>query len=353
MPERDDTGLLSSAVDAVFERVEHTRAQVEGYFPVYCTGPQQAWFVSRRGSWVGGFWIALLTLLARRTKQQAAVRSAIAAAERSRHWLREPLSERSMVFWYGLSGAGDLIPQAQAYLTEAAQLVAGSYDPALQACASEGRGDEDGPLFSVDALAATTALLGWGARLDERYMRYAWHNFESHRKRCFLGDSVRTPVRASGEPASTTRDAWSRGHAWALLASVEAVRVCGHDCAAVAKTLANTWLAKTTRTQGIPTWNLSGSGPVDTSAAAIAALALLKLVNLGVGSAGEYLQHAHRTLVCLAADYVVKQGEDRGRLWGGCYDWDKQLVPDGELIWGTYFFLVASRTWLSMRSVFI
>lgn len=89
------------------------------------------------------------------------------------------------------------------------------------------------------------------------------------------------------------------------------------------------------------------AGPLDTSAAAIEAVALLKLAALtraaGIGRTGEAVgtadgadaptRRARRILYRLCSRHLTAGGA----LTAGCYDAGRGLAPRHELIWGDFF----------------
>ncbi|MFD4676044.1 hypothetical protein ACFWNN_40405 [Lentzea sp. NPDC058450] len=98
-------------------------------------------------------------------------------------------------------------------------------------------------------------------------------------------------------------EAWPRGRAWLLLAAADAVLWLGEDYRADAEARAREW-----------------RDPGDTSAEAIAAVALLKLGLDASGPLGRLREAMHD-----------------GRLLGGVYDGQENL----ELVWGTFFYALA------------
>ncbi|WP_394619849.1 hypothetical protein JNUCC0626_12325 [Lentzea sp. JNUCC 0626] len=94
-------------------------------------------------------------------------------------------------------------------------------------------------------------------------------------------------------------ETWPRGRAWLLLAAADAVLWLGEDYRADAEARAREW-----------------SDPGDTSADAIAAVALLKL---GLDASGPLSR--------------LRGAMHDGRLLGGVYDGQENL----ELVWGTFF----------------
>ncbi|MET9604937.1 sugar ABC transporter permease [Streptomyces sp. NPDC006512] len=80
-------------------------------------------------------------------------------------------------------------------------------------------------------------------------------------------------------------------------------------------------------------------GPLDTSAAAITAVALLKLARLPGPRAAWYAYRAEEILGHLVREHVTGPGPGRpaGMLLDGCYDAGRDLAVRHELIWGDFF----------------
>lgn len=73
-------------------------------------------------------------------------------------------------------------------------------------------------------------------------------------------------------------------------------------------------------------------GPVDTSAAAVTAVALLKLARVPGPRSAEHAYRAAEILQRLVDGHVTG-----GRLLDGCYDAEKAIAVRHELVWGDFF----------------
>ncbi|MFF4387330.1 sugar ABC transporter permease [Streptomyces sp. NPDC001552] len=80
-------------------------------------------------------------------------------------------------------------------------------------------------------------------------------------------------------------------------------------------------------------------GPLDTSAAAITAVALLKLARVPGPRSAAYAYRAEAILQHLAEHHLTgpDSGRPPGMLLDGCYDAGKELAVRHELIWGDFF----------------
>ncbi|MCP3758309.1 sugar ABC transporter permease [Streptomyces sp. TBY4] len=142
-----------------------------------------------------------------------------------------------------------------------------------------------------------------------------------------------TGWRACAEPAP----GWSRGPAWLLLALADvlhrpAVAAClPGDPRALAERLADAWTGPDAPL--VPAADAARpDGPVDTSAAAITAVALLKLSLLPGPRAEAYARRAGQIL-----EHLVDRHLSRGRLVDGCYDAGAGLAVRHQLVWGDFF----------------
>ncbi|WP_178390998.1 hypothetical protein [Streptomyces uncialis] len=84
-------------------------------------------------------------------------------------------------------------------------------------------------------------------------------------------------------------------------------------------------------------------GPLDTSAAAITAVALLKLARVPGPHARTYARRAGAILERLVRDHLSepRPGRPAGMLLDGCYDAPRGLAVRHELVWGDFFLALA------------
>nr|WSX50655.1 hypothetical protein OG409_17910 [Streptomyces sp. NBC_00974] len=130
---------------------------------------------------------------------------------------------------------------------------------------------------------------------------------------------------------------WSRGRAWLLLAVADVL----HRPAVaerlpdspreVAERLAAAWAGP--GAELVPPADAARpDGPVDTSAAAVTAVALLKLARLPGPRSADHAYRAAEILERLVDDHL-----SGGRLLDGCYDAGKAVAVRHELVWGDFF----------------
>ncbi|MFF1408806.1 sugar ABC transporter permease [Streptomyces sp. NPDC058289] len=264
----------------------------------------------------------------------------MACTARLAGWVDADTSTRGLILWYGTAlavedaGAEELRARAAG-----ACLAAVDEELGLLPWGSAFGGPR--LLARLDGLPGTIPLLaGIGPAAAASHL-------QRHLALCLPGTEVcpardlvpawsydgETGWRACAEPAP----GWSRGPAWLLLALADvlhrpAVAAClPGDPRALAERLADAWTGPGTPLVP-PAEAACPDGPPDTSAAAVTAVALLKLSLLPGPRAEAY---AHRAAKIL--EHLVDHHLSRGRLLNGCYDADKGLAVRHQLVWGDFF----------------
>lgn len=339
------------ALAAVLDRVTVTEAEVGARFPLYAEPADGRWTTTGRGSWTGGFWAGLLWLRARHTHDTAHRRAAAAWTARLAPWAEADTATRGLILWYGTAPAFGA-PAAAALQARAGRACRDAYDPRAgivpwgaalggprllaRTDAAAGlvpllaaAGGPEGPAVAAAHLhrLLDLALGGEGAGNGSR-PRPAW----------------RFDTETGWHPCADPAPGWSRGEAWLLLAVADALlhpEVAAHR----PQRLASAAEQLLTRTQALtgplvpPDAALPPDGPLDTSAAAITAVALLKLARTGTPRATECARRAGAVLGRLAEAHLTGPGSGRpaGMLLDGCYDAARGLAVRHELIWGDFF----------------
>lgn len=151
---------------------------------------------------------------------------------------------------------------------------------------------------------------------------------------------------------------WSRGLAWSLYGFGTCYRLTGDKSyLGVAQANADYWLEHAPE-DGVVPWDFDAPEQgelsrkqVDTSAAAIAAIGLFNLAELGedVASSKAYLDCAIRTMSSLTAKHLG-EGDDgwEGILRGGVYHIHKDLGVNESVMWGEFFFVEALQKAMSV-----
>lgn len=320
------------AVQHLRHRVATTAEQVGDRFPLHADSAG-TWTSTRRGSWTGGFWAGLLGLRAAATGAETDRARARAAWEALAQWRDADTACRGMIFWYG-GLAARRENTGWEPLRAAALSLAADLDPDLGAVPwGTAFGHSRGGL-RVDGVAGLVPLLAWAGEPE-----VARQHLRSHLHRCFAGGAVQPALFTSDggrtwQPADDPAPGSSRAHAWLLLGCADGAHWLGAEFLEPAVALARAWSDRFGH--GVPPADADlPGGPVDTSAAAIAAVSFLKLAG-NTGRQDWWRDGA--ALLHRAVDAgLVRSGPARGALGSGCYDAKSGIAPANELIWGDFF----------------
>ncbi|MCY0950057.1 sugar ABC transporter permease [Streptomyces sp. H27-S2] len=389
------------ALAAVMERVAATEAAVGTRFPLYADPEDGRWTTTGRGSWTGGFWTGLLWLRARYTEDWADRRTAAAWTARLVPWAEADTATRGLIFWYGTAPAGP-DGRAAALRERAARACLAAYDPELGLLPWGGALGGPRLLARADGVPGTVPLLaGAGPRGAaaaaahlHRHLDLCLGEDEGEVGARGIGGAAGTggsvgtggsaggatgaggaagsgtgvpggvpPARphpawsfdatAGWRPCEDPAPGWSRGRAWLLLAVADALLRPGvadvrlrpgptGGAAARLDAAAGQLLAEAGVLAGRPVQPADSSrpdGPSDTSAAAITAVALLKLARVPGPRAAACAERGEAVLRHLTEAHLTGRGPGRpaGMLLDGCYDAGKGLAVQHELIWGDFF----------------
>lgn len=250
---------MVGAVKALLDRVGATLAEIGGRFPLHADPETGRWRTTARGSWAGGCWVGLLWLRDR----LLGTSDAPAWLAKLDCWADADTVLQGLIFWYG---RGDTAAVAKSLAAMA-----------IDGVVPWGTAFGEHPGLRADGAAGVVAVLA-----SAGFPGLARSHVDAH--------------LTIGEP-------WPRGRAWLLLAAADAVHWLGDDYRGQADAMATAWC-----------------DPGDTSADAIAAVALLKL------------GHDATPVLDRLAGHVVD-----GRLLGGTYE----DLHNHELVWGTFFYTFA------------
>lgn len=315
--------------DQLGHRIAVTAEQVGQRFPLWADPETGVWTTSRRGSWTGGFWAGLLGLGGQPERARR-------AWDDLARWRDADTACRGLIFWYGgLASPGwerlDRKRLGWQRLRAAAASLARDFDPELRAVPWGTAFGSSGARLRVDAVAGLVPLLGWAGWTD-----VAREHLRTHLRWCFDGAAVQPSFVADGTwiPADEPPRGTARAHAWLLLGCVDGARWVDAQFREAAVALAQAW--STRFGPGVPLADADlPDGPLDTSAAAITAVALLKLS--AVTGQRSWWRDGSDLLHRTADRALVRTGPARGALGGGCYDARSGLAPAHELIWGDFF----------------
>ncbi|WP_432089211.1 sugar ABC transporter permease [Streptomyces sp. bgisy095] len=331
------------ALAAVMERVTTTEAQVGERFPLYADPRDGMWKTTGRGSWSGGFWAGLLWLRARYSGSEADRRAAAGRTAVLAPWADTDTVTRGLIFWYPTALAdGD--SKAATLQARAARALLAARDPALGVVPW---GDAfGGPRLQAraDGVPGTVPLLATVAP------GAAAEHLHRHLDLCLGVEGEPLPAwRFEGgdvgwQPCEEPGRGWSRGRAWLLLAVADALllpEVAAHDRVRLTEA-ARHLLSLEGVLSGpfvLPDNHAALYGPLDTSAAAITAVALLKFGRLPDDWAHTCLHRGALILNALAENHLTygESGRPAGMLLDGCYDAGRGLAEHHELVWGDFF----------------
>jgi unsaturated chondroitin disaccharide hydrolase len=348
--------VRSQALAGLLRRIEQTGQLAAGRFPVFADPRSGAWTWSDGGGWSSGFWPGMCWLAEAATGERRFAALAAESAQQLASRAGAPTVLRGFVFWYGAGIAAVLDParHAQAELAiAAARSLAADFDPIAGLLPP---GEQDARLYGwprpgacIDGLPGAVPLLAFAAaRTGEARLRdIALAHPRGHLALCVRADgSVAQSAtydhqgQLTGQATieGSSRDStWARGQAWAMLGLAQAAHLAGEEFTRPAKRIAD-WYLDHQPADGVCFWDFDDpaipDAPRDTSAAAIAAAALLKLAALG-GS--RYHAAAEHITGTLAARHLAAHGGLRD----GCYEQRNGLATSHELIWGDYFLLEA------------
>ncbi|MGI5256034.1 sugar ABC transporter permease [Streptomyces angustmyceticus] len=357
--EPDGPQWAEDALAAVWRRTRETEAQVGARFPLYADPGTGVWRSTSKGSWTGGFWAGLLWLRALDSGAARERQAAVACTGRLAHWVGQDTATRGLIFWYGTAlAAGPGEDGAAARLGDrAARACLAAYD------AERGLvpwGDAFGGPRLVARADAVPGLVPLLAGRGPDGADAAWAQLTRQLTLSLAEHPPRPAWRAAPDgtwtACSEPAPGWSRTVPWLLLAVVDGLHFLGQQRQQRRQGLweAAEGLVGPRLGAGVPlvprAYDGRPDGPVDTSAAAIEAVALLKLAALlrAVGRAEEAWPPGRRARRILHRLSTAHLSADGG-LTEGCYDADRGLAPCHELIWGD-FFLAAGLAMLTGRT---
>ncbi|MFD7547938.1 sugar ABC transporter permease [Streptomyces sp. NPDC059816] len=334
------------ALAQVLDRVLATRKEVGERFPLFADPDTGRWTTTGRGSWTGGFWAGLLWLRSRWTGAEDDRVAASAVTRRLAPWASADTVTRGLILWYGTAlAAGDA--EAAALRGRAAEACLAAVDPRLGIVPWGAALGGDREQARADGVPGTVQLLaaagpGGGAAAAAHLHRHLDLCVGDH------GGDPGAPLRpawrhtgAGWEPCADPPPGWSRGRAWLLLAVADALGRPG-EADWRPDGLAGALRRLLTDDGGPlvpPADDALPDGPRDTSAAAITAVALLKLARVPGQEAERHGERAAAILDRLVADHLSGAGGERpvGMLLDGCYDAERGTAVRHELVWGDFF----------------
>lgn len=328
------------ALGESLERAGAVEARLEGRWPLYADPASGHWTTTARGSWTGGFWAGLLWLRAVMGGSPADRATAVGRTAALAPWLQADTATRGLILWYGTAFgvmAGDA--SAVALRDRAARTCLDACDPELGLVPWGGAFGGPRELARVDGLPGLLRLLrlaGPGGEAAAQSQLDRQLGLTTGKRE--LPPAWRALPGGAWEPYPDPPPGWSRTVGWLSLAVADTGDGDRRRALLAHPRVAARFAA------GSPAVPLvRPGGPPDTSAAAIEALAALKLAAwtgrdsrpAGRGGAAPLRDRAADVLRELVAEHL--RG---GRLLDGCYDADHGVATRHELVWGDFFLAV-------------
>ncbi|MCW2538323.1 MAG: putative unsaturated glucuronyl hydrolase [Frankiales bacterium] len=346
-------------IEGLLHRVDQTLTQSVGRYPAYADPVTGTWTWSTQGGWLAGFWPGLLSLTSAATGRSRYAHAAADCLDQLKSRTDAPTVLRGFVFWYS-AGVAKMLGQGtggeELIAIEAARSMGATFDEAGKVLPP---GREDAHLYGwprsgacVDSLPGSVRLLAYAAQqtADPDLGLLALAHARGVARLCVrsdgsvaqaatydaLGDvTSRTSINGSS-PDST----WSRGQAWAMLGLAQAANVSAEFIQPA--TQVADWYLDHALDDLLCYWDFDDPeiprAPLDTSAAAVAAAALLKLAPLLTAGRTRYVSAARSIVESLSSGHV----NVFGALIDGCYNRPKEIAVGFELIWGDYYLLEAA-----------
>ncbi|WCD85084.1 Unsaturated glucuronyl hydrolase [Streptomyces xanthophaeus] len=337
------------ALAAVLGRVAVTAAEVGPRFPLFADPGTGRWTTTGRGSWAGGFWAGLLHLRARHTGDVADRAAAVRCTARLAPWADADTATRGLILWYGTAAAPD-DGAAGELRGRAARSCLAALDPELGLVPWGSALGGPRLLARADAVPGMVPLLA-GAEPDGAAAASHLHR---HLDLCLGADGLRPAwsfdAQAGWRPCTEPTAGWSRGRAWLLLAVADALHRSGGGphwrpdrLEAALRRLLPHGPGGFHGPLVPPADEDRPGGPCDTSAAAVTAVALLKLARLPGPRQAAYTDRAGEILARLTGAHLSAPGGGRpaGMLLDGCYDAAGGSTVRHELVWGDFFLALA------------
>ncbi|MEU9703351.1 sugar ABC transporter permease [Streptomyces sp. NPDC047981] len=325
-------GWAAEALGDVLDRVAVTRAEVGPRFPLFAEPETGRWTTTGRGSWTGGFWAGLLWLRARHTGDQRDRAAAMESTARLAPWAEADSATRGLILWYGTALA-DHDRDAEALRARAARACLRDFDPEL------GLVPWGAALGGPRLLARADGVPGLVPLLATESATVADAHLRTHLDLCVHGSGGPRPAwrweSARGwQPCEDPPADWARGRAWLLLAVADTLLTMPGQAHQAHEAL-ESLLPRPDEPLVPPAHTGRGDGILDTSAAAITAVALAKLALLPDGDRSArawYAERSRDTLRGLVCAHLTD-----GRLLDGCYDAGSATAVRHQLVWGDFF----------------
>lgn len=350
------------AIRLLVERTDATLASDQPGYPHYADPADGTWRRTPDGFWTGGFWGSLLALAAVATGEERYAAAAEQVAVGLTGRAESDTAFRGFLFHYGallphlLTGSGAAAESALAGARGLASAFNGDAGLIPLGSQAEETGDVGAGAANIDAVPGTVALLCWAAertgetglaeiarRHAARHVEYCVRDDGSVAQSAAFDERTGELQRRYTHKGLSDDSTWARAQAWAMLGFAQAAHWSGPEFLDPALRVADRWIEWLPDCRVAP-WDFAAGvdAPRDTSASAIAAVALLRLADRSTDRP-HYRDHAAATVRRLVMDHLTPVTEDdprpAGILTAGCFDQRRGEATAHELIWGDHFLL--------------
>jgi unsaturated chondroitin disaccharide hydrolase len=360
-----------TALMYVLERINNTLHEVKDNFPLY-TDAEGKWVTSKGEHWMEGFWIGMLWHAYTLTEKNIYKEKALMLIDKLRNRVKEKTHDLGFLFYYS-AVLGYKITKDE-YLKDIAIMAADSlsmlYNPKVKIIPL-GRGfdtyfkipNHTGENDTIiDTLMSALPLLWWAWKETDNSKYYEiainhlktsinWHVREdgSTYQSVHFDPHTGKILYKHTHQGFSSESCWTRGQAWAIYGLALAYSYTREDFILEnAKKVSDYFVNNLPKDDPIPFYDFQDpkipNTNKDTSAAAIAASALLLLNELIEQKSSSYHSYANNILSTLVTKYLTPisplDNRPKGMLLHGCYRKDLE-GSDSEIIFGDYYLMEA------------
>lgn len=361
----------TDAIEAITYRVQRILDTVGSSFPFVSDPETGEWETTANGNWCPGHWIGLLWLTAQylpnreeSKRCQNAARQYTEAAGwsdltgsvfagmnyRYAGFRARDIYNDQRLIELGLRGA----THVRDSFDESAKIVpVGSFGTrGLERHSSEA----GNTTAAVDAIYTAIGPLWRAAAVsgDARYLEIARQHVDTH-CRWFVRDDGAVWHKVSFHPDTKTvkqrynqltqvpDSCWARGLGWSIAGLVDAYNATKDTDYLSTLNQHVDYYSQWTPPDDVPFAEIGPNVPMDyrdTSAAALVAYGLVRLPDDDPHTVA-LQKYGCDIVTTLITDYLIANGASRGQLREGCYNAVDDIATNHELVWATYYLLVA------------
>lgn len=358
--------LYLESINMIIDRVENTLDTSPIGFPHYADQQTGKWTFSSNGDWTGGYWVGMLWLTYQITKNKKFKNEAEKLSFKLESRIYDDTVFRGMLFYYS-SSLGSILNEnddLKKLGLNAANEFAKSFDKIakvfpLGETAEEtivGRSETN-----IDTLMCTP-LLWWSGKIHNKVdhyklaldhahtlINYCVRNDGSICQSASFNETNGKLVKRYTHKGFSETSCWSRGQAWGMLGYIFAYIYTKEKKFLEVAIQTSDYFINRLPKDNIPFYDFDDPNipnvEKDTSAATIAAAALIKIHKYGFKSSQNtiYKETAENILESLIGNHLTPINKEDFRPFGiltdSCYNRNIKLATNNELIWGSYYFL--------------